>query len=410
VKKVAVLTTSRADFGLQRDFIASLVALKTYEVDVVVSGSHFLDQSGESLREVRENLAGIGARQVAMPVPNAGSEGKSQRGHLLTRSDTLASMMDQAGSYLEASRPDAVVFLGDRWELWGFVYPAYLAGIPLFHLSGGETTAGALDDSIRHALTKLSSIHLVAAEPYGRVVSQMGEEDWRISVCGEPGLDRLSQLEPRSKTAFCATLGLDGAKPLILLALHPATLESDTTLIDNLKALSHTVHALSGFSFVMTAPGSEPGSEIIENWGRAEMSGNENFVYVDSLGRDRFIEAISHSSLMVGNSSSGIVEAPTIGTRTLNLGSRQSGRLKADSVKDLEFECGALVEEIKRQTALPDEGRGSFANPYDPFGDGQNTARAVKSLSFALNQYSPELLIKKKLVFDVRPRDWMSFL
>jgi UDP-hydrolysing UDP-N-acetyl-D-glucosamine 2-epimerase len=408
VKKVAVLTTSRADFGLQRDFIASLVALKSYEVDVVVSGSHFLDLSGESLREVRENLAGIGARLVAMPVPNQGSEGRNQGGYLLTRSETLASMIDQTGSYLQANRLDAVVFLGDRWELWGFVYPAYLAGIPLFHLSGGETTAGALDDFIRHALTKLSSIHLVAAEPYGRAVSQMGEEDWRISVCGEPGLDRLSQLEPTSKTAFCLSLGLEGARPLILLALHPATLESNMTLMNNLEALGHTIDALSDFSFVMTAPGSEPGSQLIENWGRAEARENENFVYVESLGRDRFVEAISHSSLMVGNSSSGIVEAPTIGTRTLNLGSRQSGRLRADSVKDLEFECGALVAEIKRMTSLPDEGRESFANPYDPFRDGQNTARAVKSLCFALNQYSSEVLVAKKLVFDVKPREWMS--
>ena len=408
MKRVAVLTTSRSDFGLQIGLIRVLAGGADYSVDVIVTGSHFLDSSGESLAEIWRELKEIPVNVVEFPLDDSASLMGDGFGFMQVQGLALGRMVADATEFFDTHTFDALVFLGDRWELWGFVFPAFLSGIPLVHISGGETTLGAVDDSIRHSLSKLSSVHLVAASVYGETLSRMGEEDWRIAVCGELGLDELHEGLFRERKDVLSDLGMATTEDYVLLTFHPATRESQDHLLTSLENLSHGLASFPELAVVMTAPNAEPGSDLISDWGRAHAAAKENFFYHESLGRGLYLEAMSHAALVFGNSSSGRVEAPSLGVWSLNVGSRQDGRLRADSVIDVAIEADKLRAGITKVLNTPRLGRGQISNPYDPYGDGKNAIRGGRALTRILENHSREDLVRKSLDFNVRVSDWVS--
>jgi UDP-hydrolysing UDP-N-acetyl-D-glucosamine 2-epimerase len=401
--KIAILTTARSDFGPLKPAIRH--AAKRFEVDLLVAGSHFLRSRGQTVLEIESEFAQHdNVRIVPIDAMDDGGTPSAQV-------RTIAETQLQASNWFEKNNYDLLLFLGDRWELWGITLPAFLHGIPLAHISGGEVTEGVIDDCVRHSHTKLAALHFAAAEPYARNISSMGEEDWRISVVGECGLDSIHNAEIASASEVMAKFGVDLEKDTILVTFHPSTLDFHTPVQTQIDSLLHGLNVFSGYQIVFTAPGVEQGSEIVLAAIRKFTSTHANAILVDHFGSRNYLAVMSRAKIVVGNSSSGLVETSSFGVPAVNIGNRQMNRLAADSVqhvgyvaRDIEMAISKALEDAFQQFAR------TCPNPYDPYRDGKNSLRIVDAIERALNVYSREKLSVKKFDVQLRPEDWNSLI
>lgn len=242
-------------------------------------------------------------------------------------------------------KPDAVMMLGDRYEMLAVASAAAVARIPIIHLHGGEISEGALDDSIRHAITKLSSLHLVSTEPYRKRVIQLGEQPDMVINTGSLGVWRLMNMPLIPREDLCADLGLDASKPFAIATFHPATLDTAATPAERCRAMTEALDRFPDIQVVATYPNSDPGSEqiikVLKEW---QNDNQQRVKLIESLGMKRYASAIRHAKFVIGNSSSGIIEVPAAGVPVVNIGMRQRGRLHSALVID----CGDSADDISK--------------------------------------------------------------
>jgi UDP-hydrolysing UDP-N-acetyl-D-glucosamine 2-epimerase len=289
----------------------------------------------------------------------------------------------------QQNRPDILLVLGDRFEILAAVVAALPFRIPIAHLHGGELTFGALDESMRHAITKMSHLHFVATEEYARRVMQMGEEPWRVTVSGAPGLDNLNQIERLSKSDWESRFGATLHDDFLLVTFHPVTLEADQTAYHIDELLAALVS--SGHAILFTIANADPGGQIINTKIESFVQKNEKAQLVDNLGTQGYFTAMQHARAMVGNSSSGIIEAPSFGLPVVNIGSRQDGRARAANVIDVDYHRDAILMGIRKATDA--RFRAAVSGRLNPYGDGRAAARIVDKLkSVPLDQ---SLIVKK---------------
>jgi UDP-N-acetylglucosamine 2-epimerase (non-hydrolysing)/GDP/UDP-N,N'-diacetylbacillosamine 2-epimerase (hydrolysing) len=272
--------------------------------------------------------------------------------------------------------PDILVVLGDRFEMYAATLAALPFGIPIAHIHGGELTIGAFDDALRHSMTKLSHLHFVATDEYARRVAQMGEEPWRIIVTGAPALDNLRTLPLMSPDELYTTFGIPVVPPPILVTFHPATMEYD-------RAESHAgelMRALeeAGLPVVFTQPNADPGGrrlgELIDEYVRTH-----SYAYrVDNLGTRGYFSVMALAVAMVGNSSSGLIEAPSFGLPVVNIGNRQSGRVRGSNVIDVGYTKAEILDGIRRSTRKGF--RETIRGLPNPYGDGHASEMIVERL------------------------------
>lgn len=401
--KIAILTTARSDFGPLRRVIHQAAA--RFEVDLLVAGSHFLSSRGETISEIEGEFAHH--HQVTIVPFDAMDEVSTPSAQV----STIANTQLLASRWFEENRCDLLLFLGDRWELWGVTLPAFLYGIPLAHISGGEVTEGVIDDCVRHAHTKIAGLHFAATEAYARNISQMGEEDWRISVVGECGLDLIHDSEMASAADVKARFSVDLDNDIILVTFHPSTLDYQTPVQAQIDSLLQALKHFSAYQIVFTAPGVEQGSETILSAIRQFVGGHSNALLVDHFGSSNYLAVMSRAKVVVGNSSSGLVEASSFGVPAVNIGNRQKNRLAADSVQHVPYVVSdieaAIIHALSRDYQ-------AFArtcpNPYDPFRDGKNSLRIVQALERALTEYPREQLRVKKFDTQVYPEAWNTLI
>ena len=276
---------------------------------------------------------------------------------------------------IEQWRPDIVLVLGDRWEMLAIAQACQIAAVPLAHLHGGEVTAGSTDDAVRHALTKLSHVHLVATAAYAQRVRQLGEEPWRVHVVGAPALDRLRvAVDDSTEAELEQVLGGSAVRPTALVTYHPPTnhperLESELASVVAGCAACSTVLA--------TYPGADPGADRIIDVLRTWAARDARVILVPSLGR-LYPRALATVDVVVGNSSSGIVEAPFFGVPVVNVGARQDGRVRAAAVIDAPGTDEAVVAAVAR--AIDPAFRKSLPIGQSPYGDGEASGRIVDVL------------------------------
>lgn len=401
--KIAILTTARSDFGLLKRVIRH--SASRFNVDLLVAGSHFLRSRGETIHEIeREFTAFPGIRIVPL---NAMDEATTPAGQV----STLARTQLQASQWFENNPYDLLLFLGDRWELWGVTLAAFMYGIPLAHISGGEITEGVIDDCVRHAHTKISGLHFAATTDYARNLSLMGEEDWRISVVGECGLDQIHDAEIASSEEIRNQFGVDLSRDTILVTFHPSTLDYRTPVPEQIGALLKALSAFSGHQIVFTAPGMEQGSETVLEAIRHYVGQHTNAILVDHFGSRNYLAVMQQAKVVVGNSSSGLVEASSLGVPAINVGQRQKNRLAADSVQHVSY------SEVEIRTAIENALTADYQhharlcpNPYDPYRDGKNSLRIVDALERALTDVPRERLRVKKFDNQVAPELWNYLL
>lgn len=368
MRRIAFFTSTRAEYGLLRPLMAEVAARPDLALQVIVSGTHLSEAHGNTWREIVADSFPIDAR-VEMSVDADDAEGVAL---------SAAQVLSGVAGALVRLKPDVLVLLGDRFELLAAGQAAVFARVPIAHIHGGEATEGAIDDSIRHALTKLSHWHFAAAEPYAERIRQMGEAPDRVWNVGAPAMDNIAALEPVPKAAMESFLGLALRAPALLVTYHPVTLEDDGGLAA-MQALLAVLDTGAG-SVVITGANADPGSNAIRASLQAfadERPGR--VVLFESLGARRYLSLMRHVDAVVGNSSSGLLEAPAIGVPTVDIGPRQQGRLRAPSV----LHCGESAVEIKQAlgTALSAEHRAIAARCESPYGRPGAARRIVDQLA-----------------------------
>ncbi|PYM71186.1 MAG: UDP-N-acetylglucosamine 2-epimerase (hydrolyzing) [Candidatus Rokuibacteriota bacterium] len=366
-KRIGVVTVSRSDYGHLRPVLEALRRAPDLELLLLVAGMHLASEFGLTVRDIEADGFPISARVEMLgggdtPEAVAAATGRGVAGF---------------GEAFARLRPDVVVVLGDRFEMLAAAVAALPFALPVAHIHGGEVSEGAMDNQIRHAITKLAHLHFASAEPHARRIAAMGEEPWRIHTVGAPGLDRLATTEPLPRAALARELGLPEAGPWLLVTFHPVTLEYRDTAahIDELLA---ALEKTDGF-IVITYPNADTaGRLIIERIEEFAGRHPRRCRLAKSLGERLYLSLLRHADLMIGNSSSGLIEAPSFGLPVVNVGSRQRGRLRGANVIDVEPSREDILRGIEAAQALPFRVRArAAANPY---GDGHAAPRIVEIL------------------------------
>lgn len=378
---VCAVTGSRAEFGLLRPLLEKLNREEAVDFRLVVTGSHLSDAFGSTQSEIEASGLPVHAR---IPIP---LEGDSKAD--MARA-TGAALADFA-AYFAANRPELLVVLGDRYEIFAAVSAAAMLGIPIAHLHGGETTEGAVDEFLRHSITKMSYLHFTACGDYRRRVIQLGEAPERVFDVGALGVENLLRIPPMTLAELEESLDfrLEG-KPFSVVTFHPVTLEDGTTEAQ-LKELISAMDAFPGMNYIITLANADAGGRVVNQLWQKEDAGRNNWLVVPSLGARRYLSALRHAEMVLGNSSSGILEAPAAHIPTVNVGDRQKGRMMAESIICCPPVCEEITAAMKR--ALSPEFQAIARGASCPFGDGNTSEKIMEVLRRFLD--APEKSMKK---------------
>ena len=348
----------------------ALRAVPGVRLQVVVTGAHLAPEMGETWREIEAAGIGIDARVEMLvsgdtPTAVAKSLGLGTIGF----ADALARLA-----------PDLLVLLGDRYEILAAAQTAMVLRIPIAHIHGGETTEGAIDEAIRHAITKMAHLHFVAAEPFRRRVIAMGEAPERVFTVGALGLDGIAKVDPMDEADLAGALGLELERPFLLVTYHPATLAENACA--GAEALLAALESLSEGTVLFTGVNADADGRRIDRLIRDFVARDEDRrAYRASLGQRLYLNAMRHADVVVGNSSSGIIEAPSLGVPTVNLGARQEGRPRAPSVIDCAQTPQAIGAAIRR--ALDPAFKARAARRESPYGEPGASDRIARILADA---------------------------
>jgi UDP-hydrolysing UDP-N-acetyl-D-glucosamine 2-epimerase len=353
MREIGVLTTSRADFGIYQPVLEAMRRDGRLRPRLIASGSHVERRYGMTKREILDEGYAVFR------------EARCLTGDM---AESMARATAAIGRILRDWRPDVLLVLGDRFEMLAGALAAPARAVPLAHVHGGELSAGALDDCFRHALTKISHLHFPATADAAARLRRMGEEAWRITVTGAPALDRLRGFRP---------VDMDLPERFLLVTYHPVTTEPGREA----EQAGALVEALmrSGLPSVVTAPNADPGRDAIERRLKALCKRDRRSRYLTSVGARGYFTLMTRAAAMVGNSSSGLIEAPSFRLPVVNIGSRQTGRLRAANVID----CGNGAEDIAGaiRRALRPAFRRSLASLRNPYGDGRAGDRIARRLA-----------------------------
>ena len=369
--RVAVVTTSRADYGLLFWLLRAVDADPDLDLLLYVSGSHLSPEFGLTVERIEADGFRIARRieiLLASDTPTACSK-------------AMGLALIGVGDALAEDRPDVLVLLGDRFEVVSVALAAVVHRVPVAHLHGGETSEGALDEYYRHAITKLASLHFPATEAYARRILQMGEDPARTYAVGAPGLDHLHRTPLLDRAALAHALGMTLELPTALVTFHPATTEPGRAG-EQVAALLAALQAEAPLQALFTAanPDAE-GRAINERIAALCAAEPARFRFIDNLGTQRYLSCLRHLDLLVGNSSSGLTEAPSFGLPVVNVGTRQRGRVAARNVLHVANDVESIRRGIRKARSSEFRaGLEGLENPYDRYGDGRVSERIVAEL------------------------------
>ena len=336
-RRIAVVTGSRADYGLLRGMLKELRDMDDIDLKVIACGMHLVAKFGETWRAIENDGFPIAARiDLQLNDDRAETVARGTGIGVVGFSETLPVLA-----------PDLLVLLGDRFEILSAAVAATLLNIPIAHIHGGEVTSGAFDDAIRHAITKMACLHFVAAEPYRRRVIQMGENPDFVFNVGAPGLDEAAAAPTLTQPALYQALGISGPSRFLLVTLHPTTARPETDAA-TVAALLGALASVEDRTMIFTGVNADPGHRRIDDAIRAFVAARTDRAHLfASLGSDRYWAALRLAEAVVGNSSSGILEAPAVGTPSINIGDRQHGRLRAPSIIDCPADQAAILAALQ---------------------------------------------------------------
>ncbi len=381
MKRIAIVTGTRAEYGLLKPLIIKLKNYDEFEVKLIVTGAHLSPEFGYTYKEI-ENDGVIIDEKVEVLMSSDSAIGISK---------TLGLTIISFSEVFSRINPDAVVVLGDRYEIFGAVTAASIAKIPLVHLCGGETTEGAFDEVFRHCITKMSYLHFTANEEYRKRVIQLGESPERVFNVGAIGIENIVSMDLLTKSELEENIKFKLDKPYGLVTFHPVTLEKGTAQ-KQFKELLNSLSKMKNMKFIITKANADSDGRIINKMIDEYVQNNkERVISFTSMGQLRYLSAMKYCSLVIGNSSSGIVEAPTFKKPTINIGDRQKGRIQAASI----INCSPQEDEILHgiNKALNKEFLDELQQIVNPYGDGNTTSKIVEVMR---NELFKDINMKKK--------------
>ena len=368
-RKICIFTGTRADWGHMYWIAWELRARADVTLQIVASGTHLDPRFGATAAEIEAAGFTIDAR-VPMPLDDDSPVGTA---------GAMAACLAGCAEAFNRLSPDLLLVLGDRYEGLAAASAAMLARMPIAHVHGGEVSEGAFDDCVRHAITKLAHLHFPAAEPYAERIVRMGEDASRVFCFGAPGLDHLGRTALLDRNVLELDLGIRLADPVLLVTYHPATLGD----LGALPAMSALLAALDHFpeaSVVITGVNADPGNHGADDLAIRYAGRHPGRVAsVRSLGQTRYLSVMSLAAAVLGNSSSGLIEAPAMGIPTVNVGPRQDGRLKAASVIDCAEDERAMRDALEQ--ALRPEFRRKWPDGLSLYGQGDASRRIADTVA-----------------------------
>tara|TARA_B100000795_G_scaffold67253_1_gene46174 strand:+ start:3028 stop:4188 length:1161 start_codon:yes stop_codon:yes gene_type:complete len=383
MKKICVVTGSRADYGLLYWLMKDIIHDKDLELQIVVTGMHLSPEYGNTYREIEKDGFKINQKvDIQLSSDSQTSVSKSMGIGMIGFSEAFNEL-----------QPNLIIVLGDRFEIFSAVSVAMISKIPIAHLHGGEKTEGAFDEAIRHSITKMSHLHFTSIEEYRNRVIQLGENPETVFNVGGLGIDNINKLKLLSKTNFEKNINFRLGKKNILVTFHPVTLEKGTSKIQ-FQELLKSISELKNTKIIFTKTNSDPDGGIINKMIDEYSSKNNNAIAFKSMGQLNYLSALQFVDGVVGNSSSGLLEAPSFNIGTINIGDRQKGRIKAESV------INCLPNKDSIDSALiklySDDFKKIINISKNPYGDGGASQRIIKIIKKTdLNN------ILKKTFFDI---------
>ncbi len=367
-RKICVITGTRAEYGLLRWVMQGIKDDAELTLQIIATGMHLSPEFGLTYREVEKDGFQID-RKVEM----------------LTSSDTSVGVAKSMGlgligfaDALNDLKPDLIVVLGDRFEIFAAVSAALVARIPVAHLHGGETTEGAFDEAFRHAITKMAHLHFVAAEPYRQRVIQLGEQPEKVFLVGGLGIDNIKRLKLLDRAGLEDALDFKLGQKNLLVTFHPVTLETDTAT-NQMTELLAALATLQDTHLIFTLPNADTGGRALIQMVHQFVAQHANARAYTSLGQLRYLSCVAQVDGVVGNSSSSLAEVPSFQKGTINIGHRQRGRLKAASVINCEptrQDIGAALQQL--YSVAFQVGLHAVRNPYGDGGAREKVVHAIK--------------------------------
>ena len=367
-KKICVVTGTRAEFGLLYWLIKGIQDDADLDLQVIVTGMHLSPEFGLTYKEIEKAGFAIDYKvEMLLSGDTPSSISKS----------TGLGIIGFADAYNKLN-PDLVIVLGDRFEVFAASSAALFANIPIAHIHGGETTAGAFDEALRHSITKMAALHFVAAEPYRKRVIQLGENPQRVFNVGGLGVEAIKKLSLLSKKDLEKALGFKFGKKNILVTFHPVTLESDTSQ-QQFKNLLAVINRLDDTKVIFTKANSDTNGRIINKLiDDYVVNNSDTSIAYTSMGQMNYLSSLQYVDAVVGNSSSGLLEAPSFGIGTINIGDRQKGRLMADSIinaEPIEESITTAFENIYSR-----EFQNILKNTDNPYGGGNTSENIIEMI------------------------------
>lgn len=374
MKQICVITTTRADYGLLRPLIIKLRESKKIDFRLIVSGTHLSEEYGATINEILED--GLADMIDKIPILYNLKEGENNTSRI------MANALLGAADYLKLHHPDFAIVYGDRYEMLAFAIGFANERIPLAHICGGETTEGLLDEIYRHSLTKTSILHFTNCEKHRKRVIQMGENPKNVYNVGDTCVDNALSVELISETEIRKHVKASAKDRIVLVTYHPVTLEEGT--IDELNNMLEVIEKYKDFYYVFTKANADFKGEQINSNLRDFTDKHDNSILVDSLGMKRYLSLLSYTECVVGNSSSGLTEAPLFHIPTINIGNRQKSRTHGDTVID----CKGTIEDIERafKKAFDHDFRNSCKTAMSIYGDGHAADKMIEIIETSLEK------------------------
>lgn len=374
MKKVCVVTGTRAEYGLLKPLIERINNDKELELQLIATGMHLSPEFGLTYKEIEEDGYEI-----------------SEKIEILLSSDTAIGISKSMGlatisfaETFERLKPDIIVVLGDRYEVFAVCSAAVVAKIPIAHLHGGETTEGAFDEAFRHSITKMSYLHFTSTEEYRKRVIQLGENPSRVFNVGAIGVENINTLDFLNKNELEESIDFKLDKPFGLVTFHPVTLENSTSY-EQVMELFNALDSIKDMKFIITKANSDSDGRIINKAiDEYVIKNKEKVIAFVSMGYRRYLSAMKYCEMVIGNSSSGIIEAPTFKKATINIGDRQKGRTQASSVLNCKPVKDEILESINYSRS--NEFKDILKNVKNPYFNGKTSDKIIFEIKRCLNR------------------------
>ena len=366
MKKIVILTATRAEYGLLRPLMIKLNKEPEFDLHIAVTGMHLSPEFGMTINEIKTDGLAI-----------------DKKIEILLSSDTSIALSKSMGlalisfsEYFEECKPDALIVLGDRFETLAVCCAAMNARIPIIHLYGGEATEGLIDEAVRHSITKMSYLHFASTESYRRRIIQMGEAPERVFCVGAMGVENALHTELMSLEELEESIGIKLGARFAVGTFHPVTLEKNTAE-EQARELLEAIGRHPDITFLFTKANADTDGRVINSLLQEYAEKHENLSLLDSLGMRRYLSALNYARFVIGNSSSGLMEAPSFHIPTVDIGDRQKGRIAGSTV----IHCESDANEINKAINIAEDKafRQSIKAAVNPYGDG-NTSDTIISV------------------------------